>query len=58
MSTLVMYIHTYPSQEIPRGHPDCLSGKTFVISGVLESLRRPEADDAIKVWESMNYGKV
>ena len=34
--------------EPPRGHPDCLTGKTFVISGVLESLTRVEAEDLIK----------
>lgn len=33
---------------VPRGHPDCLTGKTFVISGVLDSLRREEASDFIK----------
>ncbi len=32
----------------PRGHPDCLTGKTFVITGVLQTLRRGEAEDAIK----------
>lgn len=32
----------------PRGHPDCLTGKTFVISGVLDSLTRGEAEDFIK----------
>jgi replication factor C subunit 1 len=36
------------SKDIPRGHPDCLTGKTFVISGVLDSLRRPEAEDLVK----------
>ena len=35
-------------QEAPRGHPDCLTGKTFVVSGVLDSLKREEADDFIK----------
>lgn len=48
----IMYVHTSSLfQEIPRGHPDCLSGKTFVITGVLESLLRTEAEDAIKVWD-------
>eukprot|EP00201_Polytomella_parva_P008934 CAMPEP_0175058444 /NCGR_PEP_ID=MMETSP0052_2-20121109/11852_1 /TAXON_ID=51329 ORGANISM="Polytomella parva, Strain SAG 63-3" /NCGR_SAMPLE_ID=MMETSP0052_2 /ASSEMBLY_ACC=CAM_ASM_000194 /LENGTH=282 /DNA_ID=CAMNT_0016323827 /DNA_START=610 /DNA_END=1454 /DNA_ORIENTATION=- len=32
----------------PRGHPDCFTGKTFVISGVLDSLPRPDAEDLIK----------
>lgn len=35
-------------QEPPRGHPDCLTGKTFVISGVLDSLKREEAADFVK----------
>jgi replication factor C subunit 1 len=37
-----------PLQEAPRGHPDCLTGKTFVVSGVLDSLKREEAEDFIK----------
>ncbi|KAG2439222.1 hypothetical protein HXX76_004584 [Chlamydomonas incerta] len=36
------------NKEAPRGHPDCLTGKTFVISGVLDSLGREEATDYIK----------
>lgn len=36
------------AKDAPRGHPDCLTGKTFVISGVLGSLTRPEAEDFIK----------
>lgn len=36
------------TKELPVGHPDCLTGKTFVISGVLDSLTRPEAEDLIK----------
>lgn len=32
----------------PLGHPDCLTGKTFVISGVLDSLRRSDAEDYVK----------
>ena len=34
-----------PLQEAPRGHPDCLTGKTFVISGVLDSLYRKDCQD-------------
>ncbi|KAL4547680.1 hypothetical protein Ndes2526B_g06915 [Nannochloris sp. 'desiccata'] len=34
--------------EPPRGHPDCLTGKTFVLSGVLNSLTRDQAADFIK----------
>ena len=37
------------AQETPVGHPDCLYGKTFVVTGVLESLYRQDAEDAIKV---------
>lgn len=36
------------SQEAPQGHPDCLTGRTFVITGVLDSLMRPDAEDLIK----------
>lgn len=39
------FLHT---QEVPRGHPDCLHGLTFVLSGVMESLRRPDAEALIK----------
>jgi replication factor C subunit 1 len=35
-------------QAVPSGHPDCLTGKTFVISGILDSLKREEAEDLIK----------
>ena len=35
-------------QEPPRGHPDCLTGKTFVFTGVLDSLKREEAADFVK----------
>lgn len=35
-------------QEVPSGHPDCLHGLTFVLSGVLESLRREDAEALIK----------
>ena len=36
------------AQVAPVGHPDCLTGKTFVISGTLDSLMRGEAEDFIK----------
>ncbi|KAI3944390.1 hypothetical protein MKW98_006551 [Papaver atlanticum] len=35
-------------KEVPEGAPDCLVGKTFVISGTLDSLEREEAEDLIK----------
>lgn len=35
-------------QPAPNGHPECLAGKTFVISGVLDSLYRPDAENLIK----------
>ncbi|KAL6776732.1 RFC1 [Auxenochlorella protothecoides x Auxenochlorella symbiontica] len=36
------------TKAIPKGHPDCLTGKTFVISGVLDSMKREEAEDLIR----------
>ncbi len=38
----------HSQQEAPTGHPDCLTGKTFVLSGVLDSLQREGAEDLIK----------
>lgn len=35
-------------QDIPRGHPDCLAGKTIVVTGVLDTLYRSEVEDLIK----------
>lgn len=35
-------------QEHPLGHHDCLSGLTFVITGILDSMRRDEAEGYIK----------
>jgi len=35
-------------QEVPEGHPEALYGKTFVLSGVLDSLFRETAADLIK----------
>lgn len=36
------------SKEIPKGTPTCLSGMTFVITGVLESMEKDEAAQVIK----------
>ncbi|KAH8318009.1 hypothetical protein KR074_000152, partial [Drosophila pseudoananassae] len=36
------------SKEIPKGTPNCLSGLTFVVTGVLESMEREEAESVIK----------
>ncbi|XP_034661870.1 replication factor C subunit 1 isoform X2 [Drosophila subobscura] len=36
------------SKEIPTGTPDCLKGLTFVVTGVLESMEREEAESVIK----------
>eukprot|EP00210_Caulerpa_lentillifera_P002697 g2577.t1 len=33
---------------LPRGHPDCFTGKTFVISGNIDSLTRDTVSDLIK----------
>jgi len=35
-------------QEIPTGHPDCLTNKTMVVTGNLESMTRDEAEDLFK----------
>uniref|UniRef100_A0ABK9MQN0 Replication factor C subunit 1 n=1 Tax=Glossina morsitans morsitans TaxID=37546 RepID=A0ABK9MQN0_GLOMM len=37
-------------KEIPKGKPDCLAGLTFLVTGVLESLERTEAEDIIKQY--------
>lgn len=37
-----------PPQTIPRGHPDAFTNKTFVITGVLDSLTRQDAEDLVK----------
>ena len=38
------------SKEIPKGADSCLSGLTFIISGVLDSLEREEAEEIIKQY--------
>ncbi|XP_017081751.2 replication factor C subunit 1 [Drosophila eugracilis] len=38
------------SKEIPKGSPNCLSGLTFVVTGVLESMEREEAEAVIKEY--------
>lgn len=35
-------------KEAPHGHEDCLTGKTFVITGIMDSLTRTETEDFIK----------
>lgn len=45
-------------QEIPRGQPECLKDKTFVITGVLDSLWRNEAEDLIKRHSGRVTGSV
>lgn len=45
-------------QDVPRGHPDCLTGKTFVISGNLESLGRDEAAEIVKRHSGRVTGSV
>ncbi len=34
-------------KDPPQGAPDCLAGKTFVITGVLDYMEREEASDLI-----------
>ena len=43
---------------VPRRHPECLTGKTFVVTGVLESLARSEAVDLIKRHSGRVTGSV
>lgn len=45
-------------QDVPRGHPDCLTGKTFVITGNLDSLGRDEAAELIKRHSGRVTGSV
>ena len=33
---------------VPVGHPDCLTGLTFVVSGVLDSMERPVFEDFVR----------
>ena len=37
-------------KEVPTGSPNCLAGKAFVITGVLDSLEREAAEDLIKSY--------
>lgn len=45
-------------QDVPRAHPDCLTGKTFVITGNLESLGRDEATELVKKHSGRVTGSV
>ena len=45
-------------QDRPLGHPNCLKGKTFVITGTLDSLYRGEAEDYIKRHSGRVTGSV
>ena len=45
-------------QDVPTGHPECLSGKTFVITGTLDSLKRPEVEDLLKRHSGRVTGSV
>lgn len=38
------------SKEIPKGRPNCLAGKVFLVTGVLESLERSEAEELVKEY--------
>ena len=46
------------AQPIPRGHPECLTGKTFVLTGTYEALGRSEAVDLIKRHSGRVTGSV
>lgn len=46
------------SKHKPLGHPNCLKGKTFVITGTLDSLYRGEAEDYIKRHSGRVTGSV
>ncbi|XP_075145168.1 replication factor C subunit 1-like [Haematobia irritans] len=37
-------------KEVPKGKPNCLAGLTFLVTGVLESLERDEANSIIKEY--------
>ena len=45
-------------QTYPQGHPECLKGKRFVISGTLDSLFRHEATDLIQKHSGRVTGSV
>lgn len=37
-------------KPIPEGRPNCFAGKVFLVTGILESLERPEAEELIKKY--------
>lgn len=46
------------NKELPVGKPDCLKGKVFVITGVLDSLLREECSDLVKEYGGRVVGGV
>lgn len=44
---LAMKPKNYGQKRIPKGAPGCLKGKTFVMTGILDSLERDTAEDLI-----------
>ncbi len=46
------------SKTVPRGRKGCLEGLTFVLSGVLDSLKREEVEDIIKSYGGKCTGSV
>ncbi len=46
------------SKTVPRGRKGCLEGLTFVLSGVLNSLKREDAEDIIKSYGGKCTGGV
>lgn len=46
------------SKEIPKGKPSCLSGLTFVLTGVFESMEKDEAAQVIKDFGGRVTGSI
>lgn len=55
---IMLTVHACVTQDKPLGHSNCLKGKTFVITGTLDSLYRGEAEDYIKRHSGRVTGSV
>jgi BRCT domain type II-containing protein len=51
MTTTSLYIFSFVSSTL-QGAPGCLTGLTIVVTGVLESLHREEAEGLVKKYGS------